>query len=333
MSQVPRATLDMYHCILDIVGHRMREAPAAKLTITGLEAGVDRAASRGLPTRRAQGVRDYLIYAWRIDPSRISVTDRVEPLTSYGMTQEQVVQEARRVELSSTDPRILDPIVRIDTVHTLRPPRAVFLPGIHADAGLRDWELTVSNETGLTKHWAGGSLIPDSISWDWHGSDGNTPTGAGKLKFQLRASDIRGETRESEAGYIPVRSITLEQKVLQRLPDRTLETVSLILFDLDKATLSDRHREMLANTMLHVETGSTLLIRGYTDALGETEYNFALAGRRAEAVRGVFAKSVPSSSMRVESMGESLLLYPNDLPEGRFYCRTVQVSIETLVQR
>jgi hypothetical protein len=34
-------------------------------------------------------------------------------------------------------------------------------------------------------------------------------------------------------------------------------------------------------------------------------------------------------NIRHEGVGESTLLYPNDSPEGRFYCRTVQVLIET----
>ncbi|MEI6089253.1 MAG: hypothetical protein WCR42_02265 [bacterium] len=34
----------------------------------------------------------------------------------------------------------------------------------------------------------------------------------------------------------------------------------------------------------------------------------------------------------VQGVGEDTLLYNNDVPEGRFYCRTVQIVVKTPIE-
>ena len=54
-------------------------------------------------------------------------------------------------------------------------------------------------------------------------------------------------------------------------------------------------------------------------------------------IRSGFVSNSSSSSFvllflskdNAKGLGESVLLYDNDIPEGRFYCRTVEVILET----
>ena len=50
-----------------------------------------------------------------------------------------------------------------------------------------------------------------------------------------------------------------------------------------------------------------------------------LSARRAKAV----ANAIRHPKTTHEGIGETKLLYTNDLPEGRFYCRTVDIVVET----
>ncbi|MFW5702255.1 MAG: OmpA family protein, partial [Bacteroidota bacterium] len=68
-------------------------------------------------------------------------------------------------------------------------------------------------------------------------------------------------------------------------------------------------------------------IYGYTDRIGEEDVNKRISERRAQAV----ARRLRIPDAKVEGLGESDLLFDNELPEGRFYCRTVRIIIETSV--
>ena len=70
-------------------------------------------------------------------------------------------------------------------------------------------------------------------------------------------------------------------------------------------------------------------IVGFTDILGEEEYNRKLSEQRAEAVRAAFGSALDNIEVTTRGLGSSQLLFSNDTPEGRFYCRMVQVYIET----
>ena len=77
-------------------------------------------------------------------------------------------------------------------------------------------------------------------------------------------------------------------------------------------------------------SGSRATIVGSTDRLGELDHNLELSQDRASAVER-FARSV-SPELEIDDVrgiGPSTLLYDNSRPEGRFYCRTVSLTITT----
>jgi OOP family OmpA-OmpF porin len=77
--------------------------------------------------------------------------------------------------------------------------------------------------------------------------------------------------------------------------------------------------------------GASVRIMGYTDAIGAENVNLLLSQRRAQAVSETLG--VAKESVReyiVKGRGEILpLLYDNDTPEGRFYCRAVVVEVDS----
>jgi len=54
-------------------------------------------------------------------------------------------------------------------------------------------------------------------------------------------------------------------------------------------------------------------------------FNKKISSKRAKAV----ADRLKIPSAQVEGVGETEILYDNSTPEGRYYCRTVQITIET----
>ena len=70
---------------------------------------------------------------------------------------------------------------------------------------------------------------------------------------------------------------------------------------------------------------STVTITGHTDRVGDPGVNMKPSQDRAPAVAAALTGTTPTT----RGLGESQLLFSNDLPEGRFYCRIVDIVVET----
>ena len=96
------------------------------------------------------------------------------------------------------------------------------------------------------------------------------------------------------------------------------------MFDVDKYELNEENKNYLQQLIPEVTPTSRLTITGYTDRTGDAAYNQTLSLNRARSV----AREIGSPNVTIKGVGESRPLYDNNLPEGRFYNRTVEVIIE-----
>lgn len=326
IDALPDGTIERYHHLLNIIALRMQERPAATVTLTGTTDGSE---SSSVAETRARSVAGYLEDIWGIDPARIKVTSRGLPEAASTSRSAEGRAENRRVEIHSTDGDLLAPIESSKVEKMLSPPSVSFFPSITADAGLSRWMFEVKQGNRILRDSDGYTTYPDSIVWNWRDLQGNLP-GEDTLRFTLYAKDAQGSEVRTEPQVIPVQVLTLEKKNVEKLPGRTLEKISLILFDFDRFDLGERNTSILVQAAKRLRTQSTMIIRGYTDAMGEDDYNLGLSERRASAVREQLQREMPAGAIRSEGVGESILLFDNALPEGRFYCRTVQILIETI---
>jgi|SwirhirootsSR3_FD_contig_121_112066_length_1367_multi_2_in_0_out_0_1 OmpA-OmpF porin, OOP family len=87
----------------------------------------------------------------------------------------------------------------------------------------------------------------------------------------------------------------------------------LVFFDWDKATLTDRARQIIreaADNSTKVQY-TRLEVNGYTDTSGTPKYNMGLSIRRANAVKAELIKDgVPASAITTQGFGETHLLVP-----------------------
>jgi general secretion pathway protein A len=79
---------------------------------------------------------------------------------------------------------------------------------------------------------------------------------------------------------------------------------------------------------LLMKTDSDILIRGYTDALGNKEYNRNLSSFRANVVKSYLAgKGISPTRMRAIGMGDAAPRMSNTTPEGRGANRRVEIEL------
>ena len=87
----------------------------------------------------------------------------------------------------------------------------------------------------------------------------------------------------------------------------------LVFFDWDKATLSDRARQIIkeaADNSTRVQY-TRIEVNGYTDTSGTKQYNQGLSVRRAQAVQAELVRNgVPMQSITIQGFGDTNLLVP-----------------------
>ena len=87
----------------------------------------------------------------------------------------------------------------------------------------------------------------------------------------------------------------------------------LVFFDWDKATLTDRARQIIAEAAANSTKVqyTRIEVNGYTDTSGTPKYNQGLSVRRAHAVQAELVKDgVPQNAITIQGFGDTHLLVP-----------------------
>jgi outer membrane protein OmpA-like peptidoglycan-associated protein len=324
--------LETYHHIMNIVGRRMRSYPRAKLTITGCNDNTapGERGNTSLSYRRAKAVRDYLSNVWNIDTARMPIQVRNLPATptvsNTKLYDNEVVQENRRTEFSSDTWEILEPIKTTDTVRTVSPPIIRFRPRVMLPQGnVKEWRITIRQDGQKLKEFWGTGNIPAILDWNLAENQATIPRAPTPLEYTLSVVDDTGN-RLSAQGASPVEQITIQRKRRERLKDREVDRYSLILFDFDKSNLTTTQNRIASFIKTQIQPEATVRISGYTDYTNPLDYSLRLSKARARETASALDLI---KKAEVRGLGKTVLLYDTEIPEGRFYCRTVTIIVET----
>lgn len=320
--------LDTYHRILDIVGSRMREFPQASITLTGCTSADNiEPASSTLGRDRAEAVRNYLTTVWNIAPTRIRVESRGLPALPSNVKEADGREENRRVEIEANDPRILDPVWTTDTLRTVSPPALRFSPTATADNDVASWSIVARQGGRELKRFDGNGDAPSYVLWNLEDDQAHSPRTEQPLTYELTARDTRGDSATSEAKSIAVDLRTIRKKRAERIEDKEIDRYALIGFDFGDDKIQGRNARLVERIRQKISIASTVDIVGSTDRIGDEDNNLQLSERRAKSV----AKALDTKNVSVVAVGESAPVHTNDLPEGRFYNRTVTLVVKTPV--
>lgn len=343
-----KTTLEVYYDVLNIIGRRMSLKPAATLTLTGClgEIGMNPASEENdsaLAMRRAESVRNYLRDTWGIATQRCILKARGLPaqpsLTADAMAKQlnTDAEENRRVEIESDDWNIIKPVAQQDTLRVASYPEVLFKPSVSLQQ-VSSWELLVrqgakeNTRDGAMEslktlaEFRAGGVPPNEISWNVTGE--SSPRSGARVVAAFTATEVTGK-RATGTDSIDVQYISVQQKRNERSGDKELSRFWLINFDYGSPDHTLHHRQVTDEFIRPmVRDDSSVLIVGHTDALGNPASNARLSQSRAQAISQLLGKG----KRTVQGLGGKDLLYPNDTPEGRFYCRAVEIVVETPVK-
>ena len=119
----------------------------------------------------------------------------------------------------------------------------------------------------------------------------------------------------SEKTVIKVQQIPLEPK------QHVMEEVFEVRFDFDKSTIKPEYEDLIRKLATTTQENKNIKVSvvGHTDTSGSSSYNYALGGRRAEAVQKMLIEyGIPASQIIAVSAGEEDLKVqtPNNTPNA-----------------
>jgi outer membrane protein OmpA-like peptidoglycan-associated protein len=240
------------------------------------------------------------------------------------------------VEISSLDPKLLDPIETKRIERTASPPRIAFDPYITSSAGVRSVNITIKQgEKVLEK--IDGLTGERTKEWLWNIPSENIVAGTGDtVTWEMSILDSAGNTAEV-SGKIGIRreEKTLDMMRRDTVIDKSLERFQLLLFDYSKTSSSHDYNlnSLLSRVAATITPDSRISLIGYTDVTGDPAYNDRLSLDRASKASILLSGKLRQNGLRtpqftIEGRGSREVLYDNTYPEGRFLSRTVRISIE-----
>lgn len=328
MSGRSARQLNVYHNILNILGDRMRTNPGAVITLSGASANGPQEGKLF-----AEAIKQYMVSVFEITGSRISTVGRTKPLIpseQSGGTKELVLlrEGDRRVDISSASPELLmevgggmmKPVQILATQIDPLDSHVIFnVDG--ANTVLKSWTLDLTDERGIVKHY--GPFTRDQESMSGTSILGNNKSGSYKVV-------MLGESKNG----LPVRKETTVALVRQ---DESTEKGFRysILFDFDKSNSIASYDKFLSDVVSPLITsGSTVIVHGHTDIIGEEDYNHKLSHSRATQTQKIIQTALTragKSNVKFETLGfgedPDRTPFENKLPEERFYNRTVIIDI------
>jgi len=323
--------LAVYHNILNILGDRMRANPQATISLTGSS---DNNPKEG--KLMAENVRQYLVNVFGIKVSRISVTGRDKPVIPSeqpGATKEiALLKEGdRRVDIESNSPELMLQVggstsaffrpVQIMATQDDPLDSHVIFTAQGADELLNSWSVEVTDEQGNVQHY--GPYTTDQASVPGKTILGNNTQG--NYKILMTGQTKSGHTVKKEGTISLAKTTDYAQQGLRYS----------ILFDFDKAKTIASYEKFLTDivTPLIPENG-TVIIHGHTDIIGEEAYNHTLSQERATGVQQIIERALLKAGkqgVKFELFGfgedQNEAPFENNLPEERFYNRTVIIDI------
>lgn len=337
-EKIPGGTFDKYYTVLNIYGYRLKKYPNVKLDLVGCLDETNEDKNSDLSKRRAEVVFNYLKNIWGIDESRMKITSRGWPALKSNIKDTFGVVENRRTEIIfNGDPeevwQCMRPILDNDPTLTPDPDKMNFTMKNGIDNEIvASRRIEVMRNGQLWKTIKEVGTVDPTKEWDWANEIGDYPKTEVPYECTLIVTSKNGTECRSDVHKIPVKQISTKEVATTRGEQKTLEKYNLILFPFDKFEAGPFNERILQEYVFpRVKTNSEINIEGHTDVVGMYDHNKKLSENRAGTVKkGVDAKtSGKYLSLESIGIGEDQELYTNNLPEGRFFNRTVQVRIET----
>jgi outer membrane protein OmpA-like peptidoglycan-associated protein len=277
--------MTVYYNILNIYGDRMKRSPGTTISLIG--ASPERGSAYG--KERAETIKRYLVDVFGIDSSRITTEGRDKPLVpseTPGGTKDLDRLEAgdRRVDIESNSPELMiqvggeshympKPVQIVEDVEDPLDSYVIFYVA-GAKEVLTSWSLELTDDQGKVQRYGPSTRDQENVS-------GNTILGDrsnGEYKVVMLGETKGGKFVRKESSVYLIRRVELGKDVVR----------FRILFDFDKSKTIASYDKFLTEVVVPlIPDSGVVVIHGYTDNIGEEEYNENLSNERVQDARTI----------------------------------------------
>lgn len=324
--------MTVYYNLINILGDRMGRFPKTVVRLTG--ASMD---SNEDALAMAESVKKYLVNVFSIAPARISTEGRNKPRIPSeqpGGTKElDLLREGdRRVTIWSESPELIMqyqtgpdvPLAPVEIVGGAQAPVSSYVSfyARGAEKAFTSWSLELKDEKGVIQNH--GPYTKDNIA-----IPGKTILGS-RLSGDYVATMV-GKTKTGSTMKLnaPV------HMVLWTPSEREEGMRYSVIYEFNNSDAIAVYEKYLTEVVApKVPANGLIIIRGYTDVIGEESHNQELSLARANNVRVILEKALTKAGredFKFEVYGygedESLAPFNNTYPEERFYNRSVIIDL------
>lgn len=323
--------MEIYYNLLNLVGRRMTENPNANITLIACTDSKEAKQKESeLASLRAEAISYYLQNVWKIAGKRISIKTRNLPEKFTAGDDEFVHSENRRIEIISDNNEILAPIIAYNFISSeIIPSKLVTYFDVKAGQGIKQWNVRLQSESGEETVFNLDNsipIVPPYIEWDLTKNQQLVSNEASsRLVFELMVQDNAGQQNFDTKGIQVVFAPSINRKLISNTDYNLLEFRILLPFD--DPGLTEENQRLMKFIMDYIRKlnwdNTQMFINGFTDSMGTTERNLALSNQRAKKVFDFLGQS----RAFYEGKGVSYE-FNNSLPEGRFYNRSVKITVQ-----
>ena len=326
LKDVAPRTTAVHRDILNILGERLKNAPSMTVQLRGTADPTTENSDCNLAQQRAIAIKDYWTRVWGIDGNRITILQQsgsCAPDRPTRRLSEEGYAENRRVEVSSTDLSLLASVAkrRFNEARTIDPPRLQYDPAGTSTDYVTDWKLEA--RTGSTTLFSkDGKGLPEKVTQDLTITTAEQMLSGEPVNVELTVNGIRRSTA----------SATTQLAVRKDTANVELERLTLTLFEVASDEISAIAEEQIKSFVENVPAGSTVIVRGFADMLGNADFNKKLSQKRAESVCETIRKhlrkrvDLQCNDIATDRFPPGIESY--NTPEERFLSRTVQIEVK-----
>lgn len=321
----------VYYNVINILGDRMQKNPTSTIKLVGSsEKGPDDGRAM------AQSIKDYLTSVFSIEATRITVEGRTKPVIAseqLGGTNELILlrEGDQRVTIESTSPELLmefqsgdAPLkpIEIYTTSQSKNQDDITFNVAGSKEVFSTWFLELKDENGKMKTF--GPYTDDKTIISRKLILQNQKQG--NFSIKMTGTTLTGKTVTKEATVY----------ILPYVAPKVQESIRFsVIYEFNESKSIAIYEKYLTEIVTpKIPIGGTVIIKGYTDIIGEEGYNQKLSFARANDVKSIIEKSLAKYGrndvkFEVQGNGEDLnqALFENKYPEERFYNRTVVIDI------
>lgn len=322
------SSLDAYERIFPLLADRLANNPSSTITLKGCENQSEFSQFKGsLAKKRASAVKEVLVSKYGVSANRITIVENSVATKKSNENSNEGLAENSRVEIYSSSPIVLAPIEIADTVSKSTFSGFQVSPSIVSEDSDISWDVTTgTSNKQLTNSKGSMPVAPVTIPLSKDAIEELSKSSS--FKITVKGEDSYNQSFESTLEVPVEKTFVLRQnQETMTTTNVTKEVYNLLLFDYNSSQLTEEQKKSLTIIRDRILPTSKVVIKGYTDISGTEEVNKTLSLNRAKTVASILGVS---NRAEIQGVGSSEQLFPNDIPEGRFYSRTVVVEISNI---